>query len=118
VKTVAGPNVMPLRELRDSKVSKEGETSPSLEEIADRIFILESSGGKYVNCPLNTYNGFGWKQNKSEWKCYNTQEEVRGYVIKWLEEKTKKFSLFESLCLYNQGIVTSECNYVDKFNLL
>jgi hypothetical protein len=106
--------VMPHRE-SDIKFAAAGETQPSLEEIADRIFILESSGGKYVNCPGNTFNGYGWHQNRSEWKCYNSQEEVRGYVKKWFKEKTKTHDIESAACGYNTGTFEKGCLYYQKF---
>src|SRR5690348_4227672 len=39
--------------------------------IADKIYQLESSGGKNDGCrKLGLYNGYGFRQNTSEWMCY------------------------------------------------
>lgn len=95
---------------------RESQAVEPLAHIVDKIFILESSGGKFVNCPVGKYNGFGYGQNKYVWSCFDTQEEVRELVEKWFENKLKEHTLEESLCLYNKGIATEECDYVQKFN--
>lgn len=97
--------------------SLEGETSVSLSigEIVEKVYQLESSKGKNVLCPQGKFNGFGYRQNKSEWVCYDTQEEPRQLVMNWFDEKLEKHTLKESLCLYNRGVITEECEYAQKF---
>ncbi len=90
---------------------------PALTEIIAKVYILESSGGKNVNCPQGKYNGFGYRQNKSEWVCYDTQEEVFDLVGMWFSNKLEKgYSLNEALCYYQSGVRSDSCIYADKFN--
>lgn len=93
-------------------------TYVNLGDIADKIYTLESSSGKYINCPEGTYNGYGWRQNSSEWICFSTQEEVRELVIAWLSRTLSKHTLEETLCIYNRGINESGCTYAIKFKSL
>jgi len=79
------------------------------------MFILESSGGKYVNCPAGTYNGYGYRQNKREWKCFPTQAEVVGYVKELMAERIKSMGLPTALCYYQSGHKVSNCEYYRKF---
>lgn len=93
-------------------------TYVNLGDIADKIYTLESSRGKHVNCPSGTYNGYGWRQNSSEWICYQSQEEVREQVIAWLSKTLSKHTLEETLCIYNRGINESGCTYAMNFKSL
>jgi hypothetical protein len=86
----------------DEKSDGEEETSslpPSIENILDKVFILESSAGKRDSCHnQGKFNGFGLGH-----KCYESQEEVRNLVGIWFKEKLENYSLAESLCGYNLG---------------
>ena len=109
---------MPLRELRDSKVSKERETSPSLEEITDRIFKLESSGGKYnySKCKeIGKYNryGFGIPGN-GKFMCFEKDEDTKA-VKGWFKDKLKTHDLESAACGYNTGTFEKGCLYYQKF---
>jgi hypothetical protein len=93
-----------------------GETQPSLEEITNRIYRLESSGGKNDSCKkYGKVNGFGYSCWTNHLTCFDSHDIVRKKVSDWFEEKLKKYSLSESLCLYNRGIVTSDCDYQNNF---
>ena len=90
-----------------------------LGKIADKIYQLESSGGKNDGCrDLGLYNGYGYRQNSFEWICYNSHEEVRQHVINWLTKNIKNGDIRSALCLYNQGKVTNECTYAVNFERL
>jgi len=87
--------------------------------IADRIYQLESSSGKNDGCrKLGLYNGYGFRQNQFEWKCYSSAEQVRNLVIDWLETNIKDGNIEKALCLYNRGIDQTQCSYAIKYNSL
>ena len=96
------------------------ESSPSLEEIADKVFQLESSSDRNDSChSIGKHNGFGFRQNKRENVCYNFTGEVRELVMNWFDSKLKNgVPLENALCIYNQGIDTAQCDYVSKFKTL
>ena len=87
-------------------------------KIADQIYKWESSSGKNDACRnMGLYNGYGYRQNSSEFVCYESQEEVRNLVITWLTKHIKNGDIKSALCMYNQGRITSECSYALKFEL-
>jgi len=87
--------------------------------IADKIYTLESSNGKNDGCKnLGLYNGYGWRQNNFEWKCYSSHEVVRGLVIDWLTKNIKDGKIEQALCYYNQGIQTDSCTYAISYKSL
>jgi len=78
----------------------------TLNQIADRIFQLESSGGKNDGCVRDGlgFNGYGYSMSSSKLVCFDTQDRVRGYVKKWFAEKLNSgMSIAESVCGYNLG---------------
>lgn len=86
----------------------------SLSAIAGIIYRLESSGGRNDGCrEKGLYNGYGFRQNKSEFKCFSSREEVRGLVIDWFKQHLhkEKLTLPEALCHYNIGEETEDCKY-------
>jgi hypothetical protein len=95
------------------------ETSPSAEtEIADKIYTLESSGGKNDWCQKNGqgFNGYGFAQNKGTWMCYDTQDEVEQLVLNWINDRKREgMSEAELVCYYNTGIKQSNCPYYQKY---
>ena len=88
-------------------------------EIADKIYTLESSNGKFDSCrKLGLYNGYGFSQSTFSWKCYASHEQVRQLVIDWLIDNISKYGLEQSLCRYNQGTITDNCRYVVNYKSL
>jgi hypothetical protein len=84
------------------------------EELADRIYLLESSRGKNdQKCErIGKHNGYGFMQGVNRNFCLESDDEVRKLVIKWIKDKKEKgFSDKELLCYYNKGIVTESCGY-------
>jgi len=80
--------------------------------IADKIYTLESSGGKNDGCrKLGLFNGYGFSQSTFHWNCYTSHEEVRQLVINWLEDHIGKYGLEKSLCIYNRGVNEIGCTY-------
>jgi len=81
-------------------------------QIANKIYTLESSGGKNDSCRnMGLYNGYGFRQNSSEHICYTSHEEVRSLVIEWLTINIGKYGLEKALCRYNEGINETGCTY-------
>lgn len=107
------------------EVSLEGEVdnkpsasppSNQIEKIVDKVYILESSGGKNDSCKQKgKFNGFGYAQSTFSWVCYDSHEEVRNLVEKWFEKHLETKTLAQSLCYYNQGIPSGDCGYYKKF---
>ena len=88
-------------------------------KIADKIYTLESSGGKNDSCRnLGLYNGYGYRQNSFEWICYKSHEEVRQHVINWLTQNIKDGNIEQALCLYNKGLNQTGCTYAMNFKSL
>ena len=93
----------------------------NLPQILDKIRMLESSGGKNDSClARGKINGYGYMQSKEYWKCFDSNEEVRGLVENWLVEHLgeKEMTLEQALCRYNQGGTDINCEYYKNFQLL
>jgi hypothetical protein len=89
-----------------------------LSEISDKIYQLESSGGRNDGCRrIGLYNGYGFRQNKKEWKCFKSHGVARELVIDWLNYHLNKehLTISQALCHYNQGSVTNDCGYHRKY---
>jgi len=103
------------------KEEREAADNPSppsgIEEILRKVRILESSGGKNDSClTKGMVNGYGFMQSTFHWRCYKSHEEVKTLVAEWYQDKFKKgYTLEESLCYYNRGIKTNDCEYAKNF---
>lgn len=83
-----------------------------LGKIANYIYMKESSSGRNDGCNrLGLFNGYGWRQNDSEWVCFSSRQEVRQLVINWLETHIKNGDIEKALCYYNRGIAEHGCTY-------
>jgi hypothetical protein len=91
-----------------------------VEDVADTIFALESSKGKNDGCQrYGKWNGYGYRQNSSEFVCFESRDEVRGYVMGWIKEKRSiGMTTDEMLCYYNTGVRSSSCWYSGQAKLL
>lgn len=93
--------------------------SPKSERIVDvvrKVYQLESSSGKNDGCrEKGLYNGYGYRQNKKEWKCFGSHEEVTKYVTDLFAERIPVMGLSTSLCYYQSGYKTQDCEYYQKF---
>ena len=90
-----------------------------LGKIAAKIYTLESSNGKSDSCRnLGLYNGYGYRQNSSEWICYASHNEARMHVINWLTQNIKDGNIKAALCKYNQGIDEQNCTYAVNYDSL
>lgn len=91
-------------------------TTLNITDIADKIRILESSGGKNDSClKLGKINGYGFRQNDREHKCFATHTQVRKLVENWIAEKIQILDLPTALCYYNTGYKVKDCEYYQNF---
>lgn len=96
------------------------EVAPAPEAILDKIYTLESSGGKYDSCVDNNkgHNGYGYGVYGDKMTCFNSPREARNAVREWFTEKLKVMPLNNALCLYQSGTASDSCPYLDKYNLI
>lgn len=88
-----------------------------LEQLVAKVHILESSAGKNDGCKTKGlgYNGYGYRQNNREWKCFKSYDEVKGYVKALFAERIPQMGLSTALCYYNTGVKTSNCDYYNNY---
>jgi len=88
-------------------IEKAEEVDDNIEEIAEKIYTLESSNGKnnYSKCEaIHKFNGSGFGINgKGKYLCFDSREDEKKAVYGWFEEKLKSHSLSEAICGYNLG---------------
>lgn len=89
----------------------------NITDVVRKVYRLESSSGKNDGCVTKGlgYNGYGYRQNKSEWKCFTSREEVAGYVEWQINKYLKTMDLPTALCYYNSGVKTSNCEYYQNY---
>lgn len=104
-----------VKQLTDIEVIDQYYLAPVLRS----IYLLESTEGKNDGCKdSGMYNGFGFRQNSSEHKCYDTFEEVVEEVNEWLEIELayNGNNLAIAACYYNTGRRVSSCgDYSENF---
>ena len=90
-----------------------------LAPVLETIYFLESTSGQNDGCKdEGKFNGFGYRQHNSEWKCYDTFGEVVEVVNIWFEERlsVNGNNIMEAVCLYNTGIPNQmTCEYGQNF---
>lgn len=88
-----------------------------LDDIARKIQILESSGGKNDGCKRKgMVNGYGYRQNSTEIKCFDSKTDVKRLVEGWFYDKFNSgYTLSQAVCEYNTGKKLNDCNYFKKF---
>lgn len=90
-----------------------------LAPVLKTIYFLESTHGKADGCKdEGKFNGYGYRQNSAEWKCYDSFEQVTDKVNEWLEERLayNGNNIVEAVCYYNKGIAgLKSCDYSDNF---
>ena len=77
-----------------------------IDYIVSVVHQLESSGGINDRCKKHgLVNGYGYRQNKRSFKCYDNAEEVKAIVATWFSQKLidEKLPLPIALCGYNLG---------------
>jgi len=93
--------------------------SYKLAPVIKTIYFLESTSGKADGCKEEgKFNGYGYRQNSAEWKCYDSFEQVTDKVNEWLEERLayNGNNIVEAVCFYNKGIAgLKSCDYSDNF---
>ena len=83
------------------------------------VRMLESTGGVNDGCEEDgLVNGFGYRQNSSEFRCYKDFRSVAKKVDDWFTERLdyNNNHLPEALCYYNKGIAGQmTCDYSQGF---
>lgn len=99
------------------KVQANKEMEIDYEDLADRIFQLESSSGRNDGCKREgLVNGYGYRQNSRSRKCYDNQTEVRNIVIGWFKKHLESgMDLATTVCYYNTGYKINTCNYYNNY---
>ena len=114
-KAYAEGSTIEVKPLTDIEVIEQYHLSPALKT----IYFLESTSGKNDFCKESgKFNGYGYRQNSFEKKCYDTFEQVTDKVNEWLEDRlaTNGNNLVEAICFYNKGIQGLEvCDYSINF---
>lgn len=88
----------------------------SIDTVVRKVYQLESSGGKNDGCrKQGLYNGYGYAQSKHTWNCFSSHEEVTQKVKAWFEKRVPVMGLSTSLCYYQSGYKTQDCEYYQKF---
>lgn len=88
-------------------------------QIADRIQILESSGGKFDGCRYQgKVNTYGYGQSAFSHQCFQSEKLARMAVMAWFSKNLPVLGLEKSLCFYNQGLKINNCEYAKKFKSL
>lgn len=93
-----------------------------LSPVIKTIYFLESTSGKQDGCKdEGKFNGYGYRQNTREHKCYDSFDEVTENVNEWLENRLADNgnNLIDAVCYYNKGIEGLEtCDYSHNFMLV
>lgn len=92
----------------------------TLDQIADKVAILETSGGKNDKCKREGLgvNPYGYGQQINRYMCFDTDAHVRKVVKEWFADKLKVMTLDVALCHYNIGTKINNCEYAKKFKTL
>lgn len=121
---VVNPTVAKIAQVEVKEVAeiKEIPENTFIKDVVRKVYQLESSSGKndFSKCvEAGKFNGYGFGiPSPYKWMCFDSHEEATEAVTKWFEKKLADNTLEESLCIYNTGIKTSSCGYVNKFNSL
>lgn len=115
VKMPEGSKKIEEKKLTDMQILDQYKLAPYLKS----IYMLESTKGKNDWCKeQGKFNGFGYRQNTREKKCFDSFDKVAGFVNEWLEDRlsTNGNDIIEAVCYYNQGIAgMSSCTYSQNF---
>ena len=90
-------------ELTDIEIIEQHYYAPILKT----VYFLESTSGQNDYCKEEgMVNGFGFRQNTHESKCYKNFEAVVLRVNDWFEERlgSNGNDLIEAVCYYNTGV--------------
>lgn len=103
VKAFAGNTEQEVKVLTDIETIEQYYLAPYIKS----IYMLESTKGQNDGCKdEGKFNGYGFRQNSSEWKCYDSFAEVTKEVNDWLEYQLDQNGgdIIESVCYYNKGV--------------
>lgn len=83
------------------------------------VYMLESTKGQNDGCKEDgLINGFGFRQNSSEFRCYRDFSSVVSKVDNWFSTRLSENNnnVAEALCFYNKGIANlNSCDYSQNF---
>lgn len=86
----------------------------SVQEIAQKIMQLESSGGlnNYSKCEaVGKFNRYGYGiPGDGSYKCFENKEQEDETITNWFSEKLLKYDLNTAVCGYNLGFKSSHLN--------
>lgn len=100
-----------------SEVVEDKKEITKAEEIADMIYLLESSNGKNdQKCEREgKHNGYGFRQGINKNYCLSSDDEVRKLVIELIEDQLATgMTQNQILCRYNTGKATDNCEYIEN----
>ena len=85
-------------------------------KIVWQIYGLESTWGRNDGCKqTGKFNGFGFNQHKSSWKCFDTFEAASQAVHSWVASMREQGHDWPTLlCYYNTGHLVNNCRYYQK----
>lgn len=88
-----------------------------ISQIADRIYIMESSGGVQDSClALGKFNGYGFMDGGGgKQTCYPSAAIVRKNVEAWVGLRVDAMPLAELVCYYNLGKLVKTCPYYTRY---
>lgn len=107
----------PIAQAKEEKVLTDNQILESyrLAPLLKSIYMLESTKGKQDGCKdQGKFNGFGFRQNSAEHKCFDSFSAVTAVVNEWFEDrlKTNGNNIAEAACYYNTGTPNQEsCTY-------
>lgn len=102
-------------QVAQAKQPEQPKVKDKAEELADRIYRLESTGGQNdQKCErIGGHNGYGFGQGKGRNFCLASDNEMRKLVIEWIKDKQSQgLTDSELLCLYNTGTISQACDYI------
>ena len=104
--------------LGDTSVKEEmSDNSPGLvdlNKIVKKIYILESSNGKYNYSKCESqgkFNRSGYGIHSGKYICFDTKEQEDKTLGDWFKKKLETMTLEEALKIYN----SANPNYVNNF---
>jgi len=118
VKAVAPVNLKV--EERESQVV--APSTSELDTIIDKIAVLESSNGLHqpTQCTnKGMINKWGYGVYGNNVMCFKNDEEAKRTIHDWFRKRIDSgISLEKCLCIWNTGIKTDSCPYLEKYRNL
>jgi len=125
VESIVKPKQAPLKPKKTSylpivvKTEKDIVLAQKHGEVLWNIYMLESTRGKNDYCRANGlgFAGFG-VMNEGKIICYESFEKAAQRASYWYGKLSEGNDLATSLCIWNQGIATNDCNYFLTYKTL